>query len=157
MKKFIIYLVTIALTVLFILHSFYRASEVGLVLRETHPWLEIAYYVVLIIVIYFLILRPLVIILFSPFYSINRFIDDVQNNDTGIRKRAITLIKNKTLDKTDEEVLMNALNHKDKKVLSRRKFEDKVIRSINEGKRLSAEIAKQKEDANSGNTIIHER
>ena len=49
MKKFIIYLVTIALTVLFILHSFYRASEVGLVLRETHPWLEIAYYVVLII------------------------------------------------------------------------------------------------------------
>ena len=120
MKKFIIYLVTIALTVLFILHSFYRASEVGLVLRETHPWLEIAYYVVLIIVIYFLILRPLVIILFSPFYSINRFIDDVQNNDTGIRKRAITLIKNKTLDKTDEEVLMNALNHKDKKVLSQR-------------------------------------
>lgn len=120
MKKFIIYLVTIALTVLFILHSFYRASEIGLVLRETHVWLEVVYYVVLIIVIYFLILRPLVIVMFAPFYSINRFLDDVQNNDNGIRKRAITLIKNKTLDETDEKVLMNALNNKDKKVLSQR-------------------------------------
>ena len=52
---------------------------------------------------------------------------------------------------------LNYMDKKDKKVLSRRKFEDKVIRSINEGKRLSAEIAKQKEDANSGNTIIYER
>ena len=120
MKKFIIYLVTIALTVLFILHSFYRASEVGLVLRETHVWLEIFYYILLIVVIYFLILRPLITILFAPFYSISRFIDDVENNNHGIRKRAINLIKNKTLDKTDEEVLMNALNHKDKKVLSQR-------------------------------------
>ena len=88
MKKFIIYLVTIALTVLFILHSFYRASEVGLVLRETHVWLEIFYYILLIVVIYFLILRPLITILFAPFYSISRFIDDVENNNHGIRKRA---------------------------------------------------------------------
>ena len=49
------------------------------------------------------------------------------------------------------------MDKQDKKVLERRKFEDKVIRSINEGKRLSEEIEKQKEDANSGNTIIHER
>lgn len=52
---------------------------------------------------------------------------------------------------------LNYMDKQDKKVLERRKFEDKVIRSINEGKRLSEEIEKQKEDANSGNTIIHER
>ena len=120
MKKFIIYLVAIALTVLVVLHSFSKAFEIGLVLRETNPWLEVIYYVVLIIVVFFLIIKPVVTILFAPYYSINRFVDDVSNNDNGIRKRAITLIKNKVLDKTDEEVLMSALNNKDKKVLSQR-------------------------------------
>lgn len=120
MKKFIIYLVAIALTVLLALYSFSKATEIGLTLRETNVWLEVAYYVVLIVVFFFLILRPLIIILFAPYYSINRFLDNDENNDKGIRKRALALIKNNVLDKTTEEVLMNALNHKDKKVLSQR-------------------------------------
>ena len=120
MKKFIVYLVALAATILLIFYSFSKAFEIGLTLRETHVALEIGYYVVLIIVLYFLLLRPIFIILFSPYYSVSNFIDDEIKNNRGLRKRAKSLIKNNVLDKTTEEVLMNALNNKDKKVLSQR-------------------------------------
>ena len=68
MKKFIVYLVALAATILLIFYSFSKAFEIGLTLRETHVALEIGYYVVLIIVLYFLLLRPIFIILFSPYY-----------------------------------------------------------------------------------------
>lgn len=120
MKKFIIYLVAIAATILLLLYSFSKAIEIGSNLRETHVTLEIVYYVLLITIIYFLLLRPLFIVLFAPYYSINNFIDDNIENNKGIRKKALALIKNNVLDKTTEEVLMNALNHKEKKVLNQR-------------------------------------
>ena len=70
MKKFIIYLVAIALTVLVVLHSFSKAFEIGLVLRETNPWLEVIYYVVLIIVVFFS--NSSIIIINIIYESINR-------------------------------------------------------------------------------------
>ena len=120
MKKFIVYLVALASTILLLFYSFSNAIEIGLNLRETHIALEISFYVVLIIVLYFLLIRPIMIILFSPYYSVSKFIDDEVNNNRGLRKRAKSLIKNNVLDKNTEEVLMNALHNKDKKVLSQR-------------------------------------
>lgn len=120
MKKFIVYLVALAATILLLFYSFSRATEIGLTLRETHVAMEIAYYVVLITVLYFLLIRPLFIILFAPYYSVSSFVDDEVKNTKGLRKRAKSLIKNNVLDKTTEEVLMNALNNKDKKVLNQR-------------------------------------
>lgn len=120
MKKFIVYLLTIAITILLCLYAFSRAIEIGQILSNKNEWLAVTFYVTLIIVVYFLILRPVITVLFAPYYSIGKFVDDNPKNNSGIRKKAIALIKNNVLDKTTEEVLMNALNHKDKKVLSQR-------------------------------------
>ncbi len=120
MKKFIIYLVSIALTILISLSIFTKAIEIGVTLRSVSIYLEIVFYVLLLLVCYFLLIKPLFVILFAPHYSISRFVDDSTKNDKGIRKKAIRLIKNKVLDDETNEVLMNALNNKDKKVLSQR-------------------------------------
>lgn len=120
MKKFIVYLLTIAITVLLCLYAYSRAIEIGANLGKTNDWLAVLYYVALILVLYFLLLKPIITILFAPYYSISRFVDEDSKNDSGIRKKALALIKNNVLDKTQEEVLMSALNHKDKKVLSQR-------------------------------------
>lgn len=120
MKKFIIYLVTIGVTILLLLFAYSRAVEIGEILGREHEALEVAYYVILITVLYFLVVRPIFTILFAPYYSISNLVDDNVKNNKGIRKRALSLIKNASLDKTTEEVLMNALNNKDKNVLSQR-------------------------------------
>lgn len=120
MKKFIVYLLTIAVTVLLCLYAYSEAIEIGSNLGKNNDWLAALYYVALILVLYFLLLKPIITILFAPYYSISKFVDDDSKNDSGIRKKALALIKNNVLDKTQEEVLMNALNHKDKKVLSQR-------------------------------------
>ena len=120
MKKFIVYLLTIAVTVLLCLYAYSEAIEIGSNLGKNNDWLAVLYYVALILVLYFLLLKPVITILFAPYYSISKFVDDDSKNDSGIRKKALALIKNNVLDKTQEEVLMNALNHKDKKVLSQR-------------------------------------
>ena len=120
MKKFIVYLLTIAVTVLLCLYAYSEAIEIGSNLGKNNDWLAVLYYVALILVLYFLLLKPVITILFAPYYSISKFVDEDSKNDSGIRKKALALIKNNVLDKTQEEVLMNALNHKDKKVLSQR-------------------------------------
>lgn len=113
MKRFIVYLCTVVFTIVIVLYSLSKAIEVGNNLNNIFEWLDIVFYVLLGFVLYFLLLRPIFIILFAPYYSINNI---KNNNHAKNKKLAINLIKRNILDeKTNIElnILLNSKNHEE--------------------------------------------
>ena len=132
MKRFIIYLCTIAFTAVIVLYSLSKAIEVGNNLNNIFEWLDIVFYVLLGLVIYFLLLRRIFIILFSPYYSIN----NIKNNSHAKNKKlAINLIKRNILDeKTNIElnILLNSKNHEELNYKINEIYNIKIKKIIND-------------------------
>lgn len=115
MKKFIIYLCAVALSIIIVLSSVSKAIEIGNNLNNIHEFLDIVFYVLLGIVLYFLLLKPLFIVLFAPYYSIK----NIENNSyIKNKKLAINLIKRNILDEKTNIELNISLNSKDHEELN---------------------------------------
>lgn len=117
MKKFTVYLCTIALTVIIILSSLSKAVEVGNNLNNIFEWLDIVFYVLLGLILYFLLIKPVFIVLFAPYYSIR----NIQNNSYSKNKRlASNLIKRNVLNEKTNNELIELINNKKENELNER-------------------------------------
>src|SRR5690554_1650727 len=70
------YLTAIGFIILFLLMLLSSILDVGERLRNISQYLEYAFYVITVLLVYVLILRPVHIILFSPTFSVQTTLDD---------------------------------------------------------------------------------
>lgn len=125
MKKFLTYLITILTFALVCVVLYTNAIDVGLKLRAAHPsmqpYLEITYYVLVIVVVYALILNPLFTVLFSPYYSIAKYCSK-DNKKGNIRGRVRKILKANILDEEETKNMENLLNDHDNEKLAKRLY-----------------------------------
>lgn len=105
------YLIAIGVTLLFILILLSSILDVGERLRRIHAYVEYGFYGVSFILVYFLIIRPVHIILFSPTFSVETTLDEHKIHNHSIHRRvAKRLLMDEKLKDDDVVRLNDALN-----------------------------------------------
>lgn len=125
MKKFFTYLIFIVLLIVIGLKLYSNVVAVGTTLRDNSIYLEIGYYVLCAFLFYVLILRPVIIIMFAPYYSVAKYCDENDKNNQGIRGKANRLLKKGNLKEEDAKSLKEALSRhgsESDKVLAQRMY-----------------------------------
>lgn len=112
MKKFITYLIWIILLVFVGLVLFSNVISIGARLRDVSVYLEIGFYVISVLLFYILLLRPFIIVLFSPYYSISKYCDENENNNGGLKGKAKRLLKYGKLSDDEKFDLLASLKNK---------------------------------------------
>ncbi len=113
------YLTAIGFIILFILMLLSSVLDVGERLRSIQisgiPYLEYTFYVLVVVLIYFLIIRPVNIIVFSPSFSIETTLDNREHKNFVLYKRvAKRLLKTGQLKEASVEKLNNTMKDHDK-------------------------------------------
>lgn len=104
------YTISIGFILLFILILLSSILDVGERLRQIHAYVEYGFYGIAFILVYFLILRPVHIILFSPTFSVETTLDENKTINHGVhRKVAKRLLQDETLSEDDIVRLNDAL------------------------------------------------
>jgi len=96
------------ITFLFILVS--NVLDVGLKMREIHPYAEYGFYGVAAILFIVLVLNPLRIIMFAPTFKINA-LENENKNMRIYRRSAKTVMKSKHITDAERNRLKMALHH----------------------------------------------
>lgn len=105
------YAIAIGFILLFILILLSSVLDVGDRLRQIHPYVEYGFYGVAFLLVYFLIIRPVNIILFSPTFSVETTLDDNKVINHPVHRRvAKRILQDETLSEEDQERLKDALN-----------------------------------------------
>lgn len=107
--------------------------DVGEKLRSINVYVEYAFYVLSVVLLYFLILNPLRIILFAPTFSIVTVLDKDNNKSYKVYKKvAKTLIQNNSLDEDDKKKIRSGLKNKEElKVTLSRIYDSSIKKQIN--------------------------
>lgn len=114
-SRFLWYLVGIGSLVLFLLILLSSVLNVGDKLSKISIYLEIAFYVLVGIIIYFLIINPLKIILLSPSFSVKTVLDKDTKRNYGLYKKiSKNILKSNILTDKEKGELKNSLNSYDK-------------------------------------------
>ena len=107
-SKFFLYVIAIGCLILFAIILVSSLLEIGERFRNLADWgiyLEIGFYILVLILIYLLIIRPIVIIVSSPDLSIVTTMDEMDSRAVAIYKKvAKNIVKNNELPQ--EEVLL---------------------------------------------------
>lgn len=104
-------LIGLGVSIIFFLFLISNVLDVGYKLRHMSVWLEYGFYLLTALVVFFLIINPLRIIIFSPTFSIETVLDKpTRKNKKITRKMAKTVMKNTALEKVDVESIKNSLN-----------------------------------------------
>lgn len=104
------YLIALGFIILFILMLLSSVLNVGDRLRAIHPYLEYGFYVVAALLVYFLIIRPVNIIVFSPSFSVETTLDKrTRKNFLVYKKVAKRLIALDTFPPEEEKKLIAAM------------------------------------------------
>lgn len=110
-RKYFWILIGIGVSIVFLLMVLSSILDVGIKLREISIYLEYGFYVLAALLIYFLILNPVRIIIFSPSFSIDTVLDKPSRKNKKLRKRmAKTMMKNSALDQVDVEKIKSSMN-----------------------------------------------
>ena len=118
MKKFMVVFLTLALLALVCFRMYAHAVQVGILLRQTSPYLEYTFYILLAIVVYYFIIAPVIKVLLAPYYSVAKYCDEEVDGD--LKKRAKRLIKYGNLTDEDIENIKDSMDDKEK--LSKRLY-----------------------------------
>lgn len=95
-------------------------------------YLEIAFYAICALLFYFLILRPIRIILFAPTFSIATVLDNPKKSKKMRKKVAKNLIESNMLDELDVEKIKNAINQEEElKIQINEVYQKKIKREMN--------------------------
>ncbi|MBU1142107.1 MAG: YcjF family protein [Firmicutes bacterium] len=109
--KYFWYAIAIGFTLLFILMLLSSVLDVGDRLRAIHPYVEYGFYVLSFLLVYFLIIRPVHIILFSPAFSVETTLDQPSRKNAMVyRKVAKRILTDKDLPEGEVVRLQDALN-----------------------------------------------
>lgn len=108
------YAIAIGVVILFLLILLSSIMSVGDRLSNIHPYVAYSFYVLAFLLVYFLILRPVQIILFSPAFSVETTLDQQKKksrkNFRLYKKIAERLIENEDLPEVAKENLKASLN-----------------------------------------------
>lgn len=99
------YAISIGFIILFMLILLSSVLDVGDRLRTIHPYVEYGFYGLALLLIYFLILRPVHIILFSPTFSVETTLDDASKKNYHVYKRVSKRLM--SFEDLPEEVRIN--------------------------------------------------
>ncbi len=126
--------------VAFLLWVISSAFKIGNNLKEISVYLQYVYYVTALIVIYFLLIKPFLVVMFAPSFSlerINKTLEGKQkkvvvaNNYKKLRKLANRLIKKNLVNEENKKLLKNELKKKEgtlvEKYLSLKELIDNCI------------------------------
>ena len=109
------YLIAIGFILLFMLMLLSSILDVGDRLRALSPYLEYVFYGVAALLVYFLILRPVHIILFSPSFSVETTLDQPSHRNYLMYKRvARRILSQDDLPDEEEGLLRDALDDAEK-------------------------------------------
>lgn len=128
------YLIAIGVVLLFILILLSSILDVGERLRRIHAYVEYGFYGVSFILVYFLIIRPVHIILFSPTFSVETTLDEQKTHNHAIHRRvAKRLLSDEKLKEDDVVRLNDALksNPEDLKLALNHVFNSHVKKEMN--------------------------
>ena len=109
------YLTAIGFILLFLLMLLSSILDVGERLRNVSQYLEYAFYVLTVLLVYVLILRPVHIILFSPAFSVQTTLDDEKTSTKNFRlyKRVVKrLLDEPYIPEEEKENLLATINDK---------------------------------------------
>lgn len=113
-KRNFISLVVLLLTLVgFLIYLYAKAIGVGDSLEKTHPYLAYAFYGIVSIVVLYFVVRPFLIVLFSPTYSLYSVSHENPNHHFKDYRKMVklskTLIRKKLVKKENIELLTNEL------------------------------------------------
>lgn len=111
------YLTAIGFILLFLLMLLSSVLDVGERLTSISPYLAYAFYGLVVILTYVLIIRPMHIIMFSPTFSVQTTLDDeeVSRKNFRLYKRVVKrLLDEPYLPEEEKAELLNTLGEKDK-------------------------------------------
>lgn len=97
------------IVILFILIS--NILDVGEKLRNIHEYVEYGFYGLSAILIWFLIVHPLKIILFSPTFTVDAMLSDDSKRHKIYRDAAKVLLSNENIKDEDKELLKATMNN----------------------------------------------
>ncbi|MDY0075177.1 MAG: DUF697 domain-containing protein [Acholeplasmataceae bacterium] len=129
------YAIAIGFILLFILILLSSILDVGERLRSVHPYVEYGFYGVAFLLVYFLIIRPVHIILFSPAFSVETTLDESKRINHGIHRRvAKRILQDDTLKEDDIVRINDALksNPEDLKLALNHVFNHHVKKKMNQ-------------------------
>jgi len=132
-NRFLWYGVAVGIIIIIMMMILSNVISVGEKLSRINKYLEYGFYFLITIVIYFLILRPIFIILFSPSFSINTTLDkNSRKNRLLYKKVAKRLIKQDILpEELNEELNFNMKNNDLLKESLNKIFNKQVKKEIN--------------------------
>ncbi|VEU80748.1 YcjF family protein [Haploplasma axanthum] len=132
-SRFLWYAIALGVIVLFLLMLLSSVLGVGERLRKINEWVEYGFYVLVVILVYLLILRPVHIILFSPSFSVETTLDkDSRKNRAVYKKVAKRLIEQDILpEELKDDIKNNMKNTKELKEALNKAFNKHVKKEIN--------------------------
>lgn len=111
--KILYYIIAIGCLFLFLMLLLSSLLDIGERLRNISVYLEYTFYAVFVVVLYFLIIRPIIIIVKSPSLSIATSLDQNDPQVYAIYKRVSkNIVKNNNLPK-DDQLLLTKYNSKE--------------------------------------------
>jgi hypothetical protein len=111
------YLTAVGFILLFLLMLLSSVLDVGERLTSISPYLAYAFYGLVVVLTYLLIIRPMHIIMFSPTFSVQTTLDDEEVSQKNFRlyKRVVKrLLDEPYLPEDEKAELLNTLGEKDK-------------------------------------------
>lgn len=132
-SKFIWYAIALGIIILFLLMLLSSVLGVGERLRNISKWVEYGFYAVVVFLVYFLILRPVHIILFSPSFSIETTLDKETRKNLKVYKQVSKrLIEQDILpEEMNKELKDNMRNPKELKLVLNQAFNKHVKKELN--------------------------
>lgn len=134
------YAIALGFIFVFLLMILSSVISVGERVRNVHRYLEYSFYGVVLFLIYFLILRPVHIILFSPTFSVQTTLDQkTRKNQRVYRRVAKTLISQDNIpEEVKQELKENMRNHDELNTILNRTFNNIIKKEMNKVIRKNA-------------------
>jgi len=122
-------LIGIGVCIVFLLIIVSSVISVGERLRTISKYLEYGFYGLSVILLWFLIINPLRIILFSPTFSIVTVLEDVDSTDFKVyQKVASNMLKNELISDDEKEKIRNNIRNRQELVPVMNKVFDTTIK-----------------------------
>lgn len=139
-SRFLWYAIAIGMIIIFLLMILSSVISVGERLNRVHIYLEYSFYVLVTLLIYLLILRPVHIILFSPSFSVQTTLDGKSRKNYAVyRKVAKRLIEQDNIpDEVKQELRDNMRNYEELNLILNRTFNKIVKKEMNKVIRKNA-------------------
>lgn len=127
-KNFISSLIIITGFIAFLLWVVSSAFKIGINLRDISVYLQYFYYVLALLVIYFLLIKPFMVVMFAPSFSLERLNKSLEGkqkksivakNYKNLRKLASRLIKKNLVSEENATLLKAELKRKEGDLLTK--------------------------------------